>query len=71
MFAMIRCQACAAPLDGPLRWARLVAEEPEVFVCPTEWGHARFEFGFQEIQVRCPSCGQERLALRDLPLAAA
>lgn len=71
MLAMLRCEACHSRLDRALRWARLVAEEPEVFVCSTEWGHARFEFGFQEIQVRCLSCGQERLAHRDHPHAAA
>jgi hypothetical protein len=71
MIAMIRCQSCASPLDRTVLWARLLVEEPEVFVCPTEWGHTRFEFGFAEILVRCPVCGEEHVFKRDLPLASA
>src|SRR6266511_5181301 len=70
MIAMIRCQSCASPLDQTVRWARLLVEEPEVFVCNTEWGSARFEFRVPEIPVRC-SCGQERIGVRDHPLAVA
>ena len=71
MIAMIRCQSCASPLDRTVRWARLVAEEPEVFVCDTEWGYVRFEFGFPEIPVRCHNCGQQGIVMRDHPLAMA
>jgi transposase-like protein len=68
---MIRCPSCASPLDRVVRIARLQVEEPEVFTCETEWGYARFEFGFTELVVRCPFCGQPRLVERDHPLAAA
>lgn len=71
MTAMLRCEGCASPLDLSLLWAQLIAERPEVFICSTAWGDFRFEFGVQEVQVRCRACGQTRLALRTHPLAVA
>ncbi len=71
MPAMLRCEGCASPLDLSLRWAQLIAERPEVFICSTAWGDYRFEFGVQEVLVCCRTCGQTRLALRNSPLAVA
>ena len=71
LIAMARCPSCSSPLDRVVRLARLQVEEPEVFTCETEWGYARFEFGFTELLVRCPFCGEDHEVRRDQPLAMA
>lgn len=71
MYPMLRCGSCAFPLDRAFRWARFASGEPESFVCATEYGYTRFEFGLQEVTVRCSYCGEVHIIPRNQALAAA